>query len=119
MRILLFGDKRGIPLLTKKIPLENIVGIVCARIRTQYIEVIRIIAKSLVVLFLIQPKRQDSTYSEFLQSLRSLNPDLIWVFSYSMILQNDVLANPAKGAVNIHGTLLYLYRGVNPNQWAI
>lgn len=119
MRILLFGDERGIPLLTKKIPAENIVGIVCASIRTQYVEDIRIIAKSLGVLFLVQPKRQDSSYLEFVQSILSLNPDLIWVFSYSMILQNDVLAIPAKGAINIHGALLPQYRGANPTQWAI
>ncbi len=119
MRILLFGDERGIPLLTKKIPSENIVGIVCASIRTQYIEEISIIAKNLGVPFLVQPKPKDSTYSEFIQAVHSIKPDLIWVFSYSMILQSDILSIPPKGALNIHGALLPQYRGANPTQWAI
>jgi hypothetical protein len=75
MRILLFGDEKWIPLLTKKIPLENIVGIVCASIRTQYIEDIRIITKNLGLPFWIQPQLKDSNNSDFIQSVHLVNPE--------------------------------------------
>lgn len=119
MKILLFGDERGLPVLLQKIPFENISGIVCASIRPQHIKLIESLAEKHYHPFLIQPKPKDKGYSNFVKAILEMRPDLIWVYSYSMILQDDVLLIPKMGAINIHGALLPKYRGANPTQWAI
>jgi methionyl-tRNA formyltransferase len=65
----------------------------------------------------IQPPRRD--HALFLEALRAVSPDVIIVWSYSMILPPDVLAVPRHGAVNVHGGLLPGYRGGHVTQWAI
>ena len=56
VKILLFGDTVGIPLLIQYIPRNNISGIIAASIRPQYHKELKKIAKSLKVPFIIQPK---------------------------------------------------------------
>lgn len=51
--------------------------------------------------------------------LRSLNPDVLAVVAYGKILPDELLAIPALGAVNVHGSLLPRYRGAAPIQWAV
>jgi len=119
LKILLFGDERGLPVLIEKVPRENIVGIVCASIRPQHIDSLAELAAQQNLQFFIQPKPTAKIYSEFVKEIQEINPDLIWVYSYSMILRDDILLIPAKGAINIHGALLPQYRGANPTQWAI
>lgn len=51
--------------------------------------------------------------------VRGLKPDLLVVAAYGQILSRDVLAIPAAGAINVHGSLLPKYRGAAPVAWAI
>ena len=54
-----------------------------------------------------------------LQTLRSLEPDLIIVVAYGIILRRDVLEMPTHGCWNIHASLLPRWRGAAPIQRAI
>ena len=54
-----------------------------------------------------------------LQQLRDLKPDLIVVVAYGMILPQAVLDIPAKGCINVHGSLLPRWRGAAPIQRAV
>lgn len=119
MRILLFGDIPGIPQLLRHVPVEHVVGIVGAVIRPQYLDFLSHLAAQLNVSCLIQPKWGTDQYGEFKTDISRLQPDLIWVNSYSMILREDVLRISRLGGVNIHAALLPQYRGCNPTQWAI
>lgn len=119
MRILLFGDIPGIPQLLRHVPVEHVVGIVGAVIRPQYLDALSQLAAQLNVACLIQPKWGADQYGEFKSAISKLQPDLIWVNSYSMILREDVLRLARLGGINIHGALLPRYRGCNPTQWAI
>ena len=53
------------------------------------------------------------------EQLKSLSPDLIVVAAYGKILPKDILEIPAKGCINVHGSLLPKYRGAAPIQWAV
>jgi methionyl-tRNA formyltransferase len=55
---------------------------------------------------------------EFIQELRSLNADLQVVVAFRM-LPEIVWNMPAKGTINLHGSLLPQYRGAAPINWAI
>ncbi|MBO5645174.1 MAG: formyltransferase, partial [Lentisphaeria bacterium] len=51
--------------------------------------------------------------------ISAMQPDFIFSFYYRNILKQDILDIPAKGAVNLHGSLLPKYRGRVPINWAI
>lgn len=119
MKILLFGDNSGISQLVRHLPRDFLVGIVGASIRPQYLEDLRAIANSLHVPFLLQPKWKSNEYDAFVNQVRALAPDLIWVNSYSMIIRDDLLACSRLGGINIHAALLPQNRGCNPIQWSI
>jgi methionyl-tRNA formyltransferase len=52
-------------------------------------------------------------------SLRELEPDLMVVVAYGMLLPEAVLAIPASGSINVHASLLPRWRGASPIQSAI
>lgn len=54
-----------------------------------------------------------------IDALKALAPDLIVVADYGQFLRPALLALPAKGAINIHPSLLPKYRGAAPVQWAV
>lgn len=56
---------------------------------------------------------------EAVAALRALNPDLIVVAAYGLILPQSVLDIPARGCVNVHGSLLPRHRGAAPIASAI
>ena len=56
---------------------------------------------------------------EFINEIKSLNPDLICVVAYGKILPKELLEIPEKGCINVHGSLLPKYRGAAPIQWAV
>ncbi|MBN2419076.1 MAG: methionyl-tRNA formyltransferase [Deltaproteobacteria bacterium] len=56
---------------------------------------------------------------DFIDVLCAMYPDLFIVAAFGQILNQDVLAVPRFGAVNIHASLLPKYRGAAPIQWAI
>jgi methionyl-tRNA formyltransferase len=55
----------------------------------------------------------------FLDTARALAPDLIVVAAYGQFLPDPLLALPAHGAVNLHGSRLPAWRGAAPIQRAI
>lgn len=64
-----------------------------------------------------QPRRVRDP--EFVETLRKIAPDAIVVAAYGQILPRDILGLPKYGCVNIHASLLPLYRGAAPINWAI
>jgi len=119
MRLMLFGDVPGIPQLLEHLPRAQIVGVVAASIRPQYHAELKLISEQIGVPLLIQPRVDAVDYAEFRDAVANLNPDLIWVNSYSMIVRDDVMSLARLGGINIHAALLPKYRGCNPLQWAI
>jgi methionyl-tRNA formyltransferase len=119
MRLMLFGDLPGISQLLEHLPPQQVVGVVAASIRPQYHAELEGISVQLGVPLLIQPRVDAVDYAEFRDAVANLNPDLIWVNSYSMIVRDDVMSLARLGGINIHAALLPKYRGCNPIQWAI
>ena len=56
---------------------------------------------------------------DFIEILKSLNPDVICVVAYGKILPKEILDIPKFGCINVHGSLLPKYRGAAPIQWAV
>ena len=52
----------------------------------------------------------------FLTTLEAWKPDLIVVVAYGLLLPADVIQLPMHGCVNVHASLLPLYRGAAPIQ---
>ena len=57
--------------------------------------------------------------TEFIDTIKGLNPDLLCVVAYGKILPKELLEIPKYGAINVHGSLLPKYRGAAPIQWAV
>lgn len=51
--------------------------------------------------------------------LKGLAPDFLFSFYFRKMIPPEVLAIPAKGALNMHGSLLPQFRGRSPVNWAI
>jgi len=119
MRVVVFGDTYGLPMLLRQLPRESIIAVVGASTRPQYIDPLNQISLSLGVPCLIQPKISEGVYHDFIEGVRYLGPDFLIVNSYAMKLRRELLEIPIRGAVNIHGGLLPQYRGCNPIQYAI
>ena len=56
---------------------------------------------------------------EFIEEIKSLEPDVICVVAYGKILPKELLEIPKLGCINVHGSLLPEYRGAAPIQWAV
>jgi len=56
---------------------------------------------------------------EFIDKMKSLEPDVICVVAYGKILPKEILEIPRLGCINVHGSLLPKYRGAAPIQWAV
>lgn len=117
--ILLFGDTYGLPQLLRHVPTQLISGLVMAEIRLEQREELEKLAEQYRLPLYIQPKKNSIRYPHFLDELKKQSADWILVHSYSMLLHPELLALPARGAINIHQALLPQYRGCNPIQWAI
>ncbi|MDA1080226.1 MAG: methionyl-tRNA formyltransferase [Gemmatimonadetes bacterium] len=65
----------------------------------------------------LQPDRPRG--EEFVASMRALWPDVSVVVAYGHILPKEVIDLPRLGTLNIHASLLPLYRGAAPIQAAI
>jgi len=65
----------------------------------------------------LQPKTlRDGAFANW---LASVDPDLILVVAFGMILPENVLNYPKYGCINVHASLLPKYRGAAPMQRAI
>lgn len=56
---------------------------------------------------------------EFIEEIKSLNPDVICVVAYGKILPKEILDIPKYGCINVHASILPKYRGAAPIQWAV
>lgn len=65
-----------------------------------------------------QPQKVRNN-QEFIDEIKSLNPDVICVVAYGKILPKEILEIPKLGCINVHGSLLPKYRGAAPIQWAV
>ena len=65
-----------------------------------------------------QPEKVRNN-EEFVEKIKSLNPDVICVVAYGKILPKEILEIPRYGCINVHGSLLPKYRGAAPIQWAV
>ncbi len=66
---------------------------------------------------LFQPRRVREP--AFVDQLRTIDPEVIVVAAYGQILPKEILTLPTYGCINIHASLLPLYRGAAPINWAI
>ncbi len=57
--------------------------------------------------------------AEWLARLSDPRPDFLFSFYYRYLLPDALLALPARGALNMHGSLLPRYRGRAPVNWAL
>ena len=65
-----------------------------------------------------QPEKVKKN-TEFIEKIKSLNPDVICVVAYGKILPKEILDIPKYGCVNVHASILPKYRGAAPIQWAV
>jgi len=65
----------------------------------------------------LQPEKVKTP--EFINKIRSLEPDLLVTAAYGKILPGELLNIPRYGCINVHASLLPKYRGAAPINWAI
>jgi len=67
------------------------------------------------------PVVQPTTFKDeaVVEELRAYQPELIVAVAYGKLLPKSVLDIPAKGCINIHGSILPALRGSGPVQWSI
>ena len=124
MRVVFMGTPEfAVPTLQHLIKSEySVVGVVCQPDRpsgrgkkVQFGPVKTLALSQNLPVF--QPEKMKA--SEFLETLRSWNPDVIVVAAFGRILPQIILDLPPKGCLNVHGSLLPKYRGAAPIQWAV
>ncbi len=67
------------------------------------------------------PVYQPKTLKEetFLDTISSLEPDVIVVVAYGKLLPKEILTLPPFGCINVHGSILPRYRGASPIHGAL
>jgi len=61
----------------------------------------------------------DANAADVVARVAALAPDFLFSFYYRRMLGPALLALPARGALNMHGSLLPKYRGRAPVNWAV
>ncbi|HPK53992.1 MAG TPA: formyltransferase family protein, partial [Smithellaceae bacterium] len=56
---------------------------------------------------------------KWLIKIGEFQPDVIFSFYYRKMISSEILAVPAQGAFNLHGSLLPAYRGRCPVNWVL
>src|SRR5690349_12326857 len=62
---------------------------------------------------------EDANHPLWIERIAKLDPDYIFSFYYRNLLSEPLLATARKGAFNLHGSLLPLYRGRAPANWVL
>jgi methionyl-tRNA formyltransferase len=62
---------------------------------------------------------EDPNVPTLVAKLAALKPDFVFSFYYRRMLRAPLLAAAARGALNMHGSLLPRYRGRAPVNWAV
>ncbi len=65
-----------------------------------------------------QPERVKEN-AEFYMAMKALNPDAAVVVAFGQILPKEILDIPRYGCINVHASILPMYRGAAPIQWVI
>jgi methionyl-tRNA formyltransferase len=117
--VIVFGDSVGAPQALKHLPRDCVRGVVGASIRPGELEPLRSLSQRAGVPLLTQPKLKDPAWPDFFARMKSLQPDLLIVNSYAMLLPPELLKVASAGGVNVHWSPLPRYRGCHPIQWAI
>ena len=67
-----------------------------------------------------KPDKPESVNSaDFLEKLRGISPDILFVASFGQILKDEILSLPSFACLNAHASILPAYRGASPIQAAI
>ena len=61
----------------------------------------------------------DFTDKELIEKIKSLNSDVVVVCHFQKILNKELIDLPNYGSINLHPSLLPLYRGMAPQHWPI
>ena len=77
---------------------------------------VREFAEKRAVPVLVDP---DLHSPDFAPRLRALTPDFVFSFMFRELLPREVLATPARGALNLHPSALPKYRGRSPINWVL
>ena len=124
MRIIFFGSSDfAVPSLKALIRSHHqIVGMICQpdKPRGRGRKTCPLPVKAIATeagLHIEQPPKASAPQS--IERIRRLEPDVIVVVAYGQILSKELLAVPALGCINVHGSLLPRYRGASPIHWAI
>lgn len=56
---------------------------------------------------------------EYVEQIQKMNADVIVVVAFGQILPKSILEAPRYGCINVHASLLPMYRGAAPIQWAV
>jgi len=62
---------------------------------------------------------EDINHPLWVSRIKAMNPDVIFSFYYRNLVKQPILDIPAKGCINLHGSLLPKYRGRVPINWAL
>ena len=122
MRIVYFGsDRFGIPVLAEVGRIHDVAAIVTAPDKPgkRGMKLISTPVKEWAIENNVRaylPEKLDKTFAE---NIRRLCPDIILVISYGKRLTPEILASANNAAINLHPSLLPLYRGPAPMEWAL
>jgi len=123
LKTLFFGTPQvAVPFLERLTETATVVGVVCrpdepvGRGLTLTPPPIKVLAqqKGLPVYQPAGPWTPDAV-----NALKALGADIGVIVAYGRILPRDVFAAPRLGSINIHFSLLPLYRGAAPMQWSL
>lgn len=121
MRILFFGTPEfALPSLKRLHEEFEVIGAVCqpdkpaGRGQKLTPPPVKLIAQELGI-EVFQPEKKK----EILPIVEKVKPDCIVVVAYGKILPSEVIKYPSYGCINLHASLLPLYRGSAPIQRAI
>lgn len=114
LKTVFFGNNPE--LLLTLIKESSVCSIFCRSNEDENILKIKDIAHSNNIPVLTPSKKELYSYVSYLQDL---NADLFMVCGYKYIIPKDVFEIPPVGTINIHPSLLPLYRGQHVINWAI
>jgi len=108
------------PVLLEHIPLENVVCLITASIRPQYLAQLRRLSQTTGRPLLVQPISKEALGEQrFIEEFRKQGCDSLVCYSYSMKLPTLMLETVSGNAVNVHAAFLPKNRGPNPIQWSV
>ncbi|MCD6306174.1 MAG: bifunctional UDP-4-amino-4-deoxy-L-arabinose formyltransferase/UDP-glucuronic acid oxidase ArnA [Deltaproteobacteria bacterium] len=62
---------------------------------------------------------EDINHPLWVQRIREMGPDILFSFYYRHVVKAPILDIPARGCLNLHGSLLPKYRGRAPINWVL